>query len=73
VRPSFPKALSREFLLVELVNNLDRLAESKKEVLVRVKDRVASDDAPRLRRAARDYGNVATRKFFSQALSNIPS
>src|SRR5580658_10360502 len=51
VKPSFPKSLSREFLLVDLVNNLDRLAESKKEVLARVKERVASYDVPRLQRA----------------------
>ncbi len=27
VRPSFPRTLNREFLLVDLVNNLDRLAD----------------------------------------------
>ena len=70
VKPSFPRTLSREFLLVDLVNNLDRLAESKKEVLARVKERVASYDVPRLQRAAREYGNVRTRKFFAQALSS---
>ena len=69
VRPSFPKALSREFLLVDLVNNLDRLAESKREVLERVRERAASFDAPRLQRAARDYGNVKTKKFFDRALT----
>jgi hypothetical protein len=68
VRPSFPRTLSREFLLVDLVNNLDRLAESKKEVLERVRERVASFDVPRLQRAARDYGNVSTKKFFSRTL-----
>jgi hypothetical protein len=65
VRPSFPKTLSREFLLVDLVNNLDRLAESKADVLERVCERARSFDTLRLRRAARDYGNVRTRKFFS--------
>lgn len=73
VKPSFPKTLSREFLLVDLVNNLERLAESKKEVLDRVKERVASYDVPRLQRAAREYGNVRTKKFFAQALkSDVP-
>lgn len=70
VKPSFPKALSREFLLVDLVNNLDRLAESKNEVLARVKERAASYDVTRLRRAARDYGNVRTKKFFTEALKS---
>jgi hypothetical protein len=68
VKPSFPKRLSREFLLVDLVNNLDRLAESKEEVLARVRERVASLDVPRLQRAARDYGNVRTKKFFARTL-----
>lgn len=68
VKPSFPRTLSPEFLLVDLVNNLDRLAESKNEVLARVRERVASYDAPRLQRAARHYGNVRTKKFFAEAL-----
>jgi hypothetical protein len=69
VKPSFPKTLSREFLLVDLVNNLDRLAESKNEVLARVQERAASYDVPRLQRAARDYGNVRAKKFFAEALT----
>lgn len=70
VRPSFPRKLTREFLLVDLVNNLDRLAESREEVLARVKERAAHFNAARLKRAARDYGNVKTKKFFAQALRN---
>jgi hypothetical protein len=72
VKPSFPKTLSQEFLLVDLVNNLDRLAESKTEVLARVKERAASYDAARLQRAARDYGSVRTKKFFDKALKMEP-
>jgi glutamine synthetase type III len=64
----FPKSLSKEFLLVDLVNNLDQLAESKEEVLARVRERVASYDASRLHRAAQNYGKVRTKKFFSEAL-----
>ena len=69
VKPSFPKRLSEEFLLVDLVNNLDQLAESKQEVLARVKERVASYETPRLQRAVRNYGNVRTKKFFAEALT----
>jgi len=68
IKPSFPRRLSKEFLLVDLVNNLDRLAESREEVLARVKERAASFSQPRLQRAARDYGKVRTKKFFSEAL-----
>lgn len=69
VKPAFPKKLSREFLLVDLVNNLDRLAESKKEVVERVQQQARTLDRPRLLRAAREYGNVRTRKFFAKALN----
>jgi hypothetical protein len=68
VKPFFPKKLSQEFLLVDLVNNVDRLAESKAEVLARVKERAASLDATRLRRAADEYGSVRAKKFFATAL-----
>src|SRR5262249_27432334 len=64
-RPTFPRKLTPEFLLVDHVNNLDQLAESREEVLARVKKKAQSYDAPRrLQRAARNYGNVSTRKFF---------
>jgi hypothetical protein len=69
VKPHFPKSLTREFLLVDLVNNLDQLAEAKSEVLDRVKAHAAEFDGPRLRRAVRDYGSVRTRKFFDPLLN----
>ena len=55
--------------MVDLVNNVDRLAENRNEVLARVKERAPSYDVPRLQRAARDYGNVGTKKFFAEALT----
>jgi hypothetical protein len=73
VKPSFPKALTKEFLLVDLVNNLDQLAESKQDVLAPVAERAASCDFRRLERAARSYGNVQTKKFFANALKPAAS
>jgi hypothetical protein len=57
MKPALPRSLTKEFLLVDLVNNLDQLAEARSEVLERVKERAASYDASRLQWAARDYGN----------------
>src|ERR1700681_5033974 len=68
VKPSFPKSLSKEFLLVDLVNNVDQLADSKQDVLARVTEKAASCDFRRLERASRNYGNVQTKKFFANAL-----
>ena len=72
VKHGFPRTLSPEFLLVDLVNNVDELAESKSEVLARVRERAASYDKSRLRRAAREYGNVKAKKFFDEALAAGP-
>lgn len=72
MKPVFPRKLTPEFLLVDLVNNLDRLAESPEQVLARVKDTAKSYDAPRLRRAAREYGNMKTKKFFQTLEATAP-
>jgi hypothetical protein len=68
VKPRFPKSLTKEFLLVDLVNNLDQLAEAKDEVLKRVAARAAATNSPKLRRAVREYGNERAKKFFERAL-----
>ena len=69
-KPRFPRRLTEEFLLVDLLNNLSELAEDPTVVRERARVKAKELDATRLRRAARDYGKVATRKFFEQALSN---
>src|SRR6266571_9075856 len=67
VKPRFPKSLTKEFLLVDLVNNLDQLAETKDEVLKRVMERAVAADKPRLHHAVREYGNERTKRLFEHA------
>ena len=64
VRPSFPSTAHKEFLLVDLVNNLDRLAEEKEAILQQVKSVAKQCQRGRLLDAAKQYGLVKTRKFF---------
>jgi hypothetical protein len=71
MKPTFPKKLTREFLLVDLVNNLDRLGETSTEVLERVKDRLSSSDTARLRKVAQTYGSQRAKKFFTRALAEV--
>jgi hypothetical protein len=68
-KPRFPKQLTEEFLLVDLLNNLSELAEDPAAVRERAQAKAKELNPDRLRRAARDYGKVATRKFFERALS----
>lgn len=68
VKPRFPKSLTKEFLLVDLINNLDQLAEAKDEVLRRVAKRATEFDPKRLQRAVRAYGSERAKKFFQRAM-----
>jgi hypothetical protein len=70
VKPSFPKKLSKEFLLVDLVNNLDRVAEDCDAVLTRVKEQAQTYDGAKLQRTAQQYGKVGTKKFFDHVLAH---
>lgn len=70
IKPAFPKALNKEFLLVDLINNLDNLAENQDRVTDQVKETAHAYDTQKLERAARDYGKVRTKKFFSAVLSS---
>ncbi len=61
----FPSSLTTEFLLVDLVNNLRKVAEDHDKVLDLVKKKAASMDLNALSRAVHRYGGVAAKKFFA--------
>jgi len=63
-KPHFPKQVTPEFLLVDLVNNLETLAEDQPAVLKRVKEKVAAISVKKLRNAVSQYGSVKTKKLF---------
>jgi hypothetical protein len=62
VKPRFPKALTPEFLFVDLLNNLDELAEDRDAVLRLARSKLAEFEAARLQRAVESFANQATRK-----------
>lgn len=68
-RPHFPRTSTPEFLLVDLVNNLDSLAEDRDEVLKNVAKKVHSMDMRKVKAYANRYGSVRTKKLFSQFLT----
>ena len=57
-------------MLVDLVNNLDQLAEDRDAVLARVRVKVPEMDARRLRAAVKSFAKVATCKLLEEALTN---
>ena len=66
----FPAKLSKEFLLVELVDNLQRLMEDREKVLRLVAKKAQTMNSKVLLKAVRDYGGVKARKFFGGILTD---
>ena len=69
-RMNVPRQLSPEFLLVDMVNELDQLAEDRELVLSRVREKAKEMDPLKLLRTVSLYGKYSTRKKFTEMLSN---
>lgn len=63
-----PRDVTKELLLVDLVDNLDELAEDTGMVLEKVKQKVGEMDKIKLRQLAGNFGKLGTRKFFAPLL-----
>lgn len=68
VKPYFPHKPTPEFLLVDVVNNLDQLAEDREQVLEQVKNKAVLMDSRTLADTVREYGGARARKFFAKFL-----
>jgi len=69
VKPHFPRKATPEFLLVDLVNNLELLAEDSKEVLEKVKSRAHTMNVRKLQRSLKEYGNAKTKRLLEPVMS----
>lgn len=68
VKPHFPRKITPEFLLVDLLNNLDQLAEDHDELLKKVKSKATAMDPRKLNHALREYGTAKTKKVLYNTL-----
>jgi hypothetical protein len=67
-KPRVPSHLTREFLMVDLLNNLKNLAEDQSAILKNVEKKLKEMDGKKLRQMATNYGTVGTKKFFASQL-----
>lgn len=65
VKHYFPSELTDEFLLVDLVDNLSKLAEDRWNLLSKINEKIKSMNYKNLKEAVDNYGSVRTKKFFS--------
>ena len=68
-RMTFPSKATAEFLLVDLLHNLDHLPEDKNEVLPRVLARAQEMDPARLSKAVRDFDSARARRRLQPVLA----
>jgi hypothetical protein len=65
-RLNVPEKLTKEVLVVELLNNLKKLAEDPNELLDKLRSKLPSFDRERLLAAARRYGTCSTQKKMNE-------
>lgn len=65
----FPKKITQEFLLVDLLNNLRNLAENTDDVLNKALSKARTMDFRRLKPAVLSYGNAKTKSLLLPLLS----
>lgn len=68
VKPHFPKKLTTEFLFVDLVNNLDSLAEEPQLVLEKVKNKLNTLNRDKLRKNVAEYGSAKAKRILEPLL-----
>lgn len=69
--PYFPKKATPEFLLVDLVNNLNRLAEEREQVLNNALAKAKTMNLAKLEHAVSEYGHSKTKKLFRPLLEEM--
>lgn len=71
--PYFPKKATPEFLLVDLINHLDHLAEDRNMVLQNALSKAKTMNFNKLKYALREYGHTKTKKLFEPVLTEMKS
>jgi hypothetical protein len=68
VKPHFPSKVTPEFLLVDLLNNLEQLAEDPKEVVSKVRSKAKTMDARKLKKSLQEYGSIKAKKLLEPVI-----
>ncbi|HQS83790.1 MAG: hypothetical protein B7Y25_02535 [Alphaproteobacteria bacterium 16-39-46] len=69
-KPHFPLKLSSEFLLVDLVDNVQKLSENKERIFELVKKKALSMDQKSLYKAIKNYGGIKAKNFFANIFND---
>lgn len=68
VKPHFPNKITPEFLLVDLLNNLEQLAEDSSELVSKVCYKAKTMDAKKLKKSLLAYGSIKAKRVLEPIL-----
>ncbi len=71
LKSSFPKNITKEYLLVELLNNLESLAEDQSHALDRILNNLSSFNVDALMKATQLYGTGKTKRTLKSIVRNL--
>jgi hypothetical protein len=71
LKSAFPKHISREYLLVDLLNNLDNLAEDQIHAVYKLPSNVRNFDTDVLMKATQQYGTGKTKRTLKSIVRNV--
>lgn len=71
LKSSFPKNITKEYLLVDLLNNIENLAEDQSLTLNKLPNNIGSFNADALMKATQLYGNGITKRKLKSIVRNV--
>lgn len=71
LKSSFPKNITREYLLVDLLNNIEDLAEDQSQTLDKLPNIIGSFNSDALMKATQLYGNGKTKRKLKSIVRNV--
>jgi hypothetical protein len=71
LKSSFPKNITREYLLVDLLNNLENLAEDQTQVIGKLTNNLPNFNTESLMKATQQYGTGKTKRTLKLVLRKV--
>lgn len=65
-KPKFPKKLTQEYMVIDLLNNLETLAEDKQAIASTLQSKIKNYNPKELLRNADKYGTIAVKKLIQE-------
>jgi hypothetical protein len=70
LKSAFPRQITKEYLLVDLLNNLDELVDDQHQILKNVSNKIDYFNEKELKKAIQQYGSGITKQLLKTLIRN---